>query len=133
MKIGIRVKIDVKKIEKARLYQGTKGTYLDATVFIEVDQKDQYGNNGMITQDVSKDERQQGVKGAILGNVEVFFNDSQSQAPQQNYQQAPQQQQQNNRQQSPNQNMPQSNQYQQNQQAPQQAPNFDDLSDDIPF
>jgi transcription initiation factor TFIID subunit TAF12 len=131
MKIGIRVKIDVKKIEKARLYQGTKGTYLDATVFIEVDQKDQYGNNGMITQDVSKEERQQGIKGAILGNVEVFFNDSQSQAPQQNYQQAPQQQPQNNRQQSPNQNIPPANQYQQNQQSA--PPCFEDYSDDIPF
>ena len=128
MKIGVRVKIDVKKIEKARLYQGAKCTYLDATVFIEIDEKDQYGNNGMITQDVSKEERQQGVKGAILGNVAVFFNDSQSQAPQQQYQQAPQQAQQPQHQQSPNQNIPPANQYQQ---AP--PPNFDDLSDDIPF
>ena len=90
MKIGIRLKLNVSMIEKARLFKGKKGTYLDATVFIDVDQQDQYGNNGMITQDVSKEERDSGVKGPILGNVEVFYNDSpQQQAPQQ---QAPQQQ-----------------------------------------
>ena len=62
-----------------------------------MDQQDQYGNNGMITQDVSKEERDSGVKGPILGNVEVFYNDSQQQispmkAPPQQPQQAPQQQ-----------------------------------------
>lgn len=91
MKIGIRLKLNVSMIEKARLFKGKKGTYLDATVFIDVDQQDQYGNNGMITQDVSKEERDSGVKGPILGNVEVFYNDSQQQQ-QEPQQQAPQQQ-----------------------------------------
>lgn len=76
MKIGVSLKIDVKKIEKARLYEGQKGTYLDATVFIDLDQADDYGNHGMITQDVSKDERAQNVKGAILGNAKIFFKDN---------------------------------------------------------
>lgn len=49
-KVGISLTIDVTKIEKARLYQGQKGTYLDATVFVDLDEADQYGNNGMITQ-----------------------------------------------------------------------------------
>ena len=83
MKIGVRLKLNVSMIEKARLFKGKKGTYLDATVFIDVDQQDQYGNNGMITQDVSKEERDSGVKGPILGNVEVFYDDRQQQAPQQ--------------------------------------------------
>ena len=142
MKYGVRIKLDVSKIDKTKLFRGQKGVYLDATVFIDVDQKDQYDNNGMITQDIPKAEKDAGQQGAILGNVQVFWSDGQQQAPQQqasqqNYQQAPQQapqrapQQQH--QQSPNQNLPPANQYQQSQQQPQPAPNFDDFDDDIPF
>jgi len=143
MKYGVRVKLNVSQIDKARLFRGEKGMYLDATVFIDTEQESQWGDNGMVTQDVSKEERDQGIKGNILGNVKVFWSgpsDQPQQAPQQNYQQAPQQQKrqapQQQRQapkQSPNQNLPQSNQYQQSQQQPQGAPNFDDFDDDIPF
>lgn len=71
MKI-VHIKINLSKIEKDRLFKGAKGTYLDATCFLE-DQEDQYGNHGMITQDVTKEERTSGVKGAILGNVKVVW------------------------------------------------------------
>lgn len=74
-KIGVSLKIDVSKIDKERLFRGQKGVYLDATVFIDVDQKDQYDNNGMITQDVTKEEKDQGTKGNILGNCKVFWTD----------------------------------------------------------
>ena len=87
-KIGVSLKIDVSKIEKARLFKGQKGVYLDATVFIDTAQLDQYGNSGMITQDVKKEEKDQGVKGAILGNCKVFWNDAGQQPQQQQYQQA---------------------------------------------
>jgi hypothetical protein len=50
-------------------------------VFIDLDELDQYGNSGMITQDVSKEEKQAGTKGAILGNGKVFWKDE-GQAPQ---------------------------------------------------
>jgi hypothetical protein len=80
-KIGVSFKIDVTKIDKARLYVGQKGKYLDATVFIDLDELDQYGNSGRITQDVSKEERQAGTKGAILGDSKVFWRDE-GQAPQ---------------------------------------------------
>jgi hypothetical protein len=99
MKIGVRIKIDVKKIEKARLYVGSKGTYLDATVFIDPENPGQFGDHGMITQDVSKAEKDAGTKGAILGNVEVFWKEGQQQAHDQGMQQqqqAPQQQDQDN-------------------------------------
>jgi len=69
-KIGVSLSIDVTKIDKELLYKGKKGTYLDATVFINIDEKDQYDNNGMITQKVGKDE-----KGNILGNCKVFWTD----------------------------------------------------------
>ena len=86
-KIGVRVKIDVTKIEKERLYKGQKGTYLDATCFIDINDEDQYGNHGFIAQDVTKEEREAGTRGPIVGNVKVFYRDGldapQQAAPQQ--------------------------------------------------
>ena len=78
----VAIKIDVTKIDKARLYQGAKGQYLDATVFLN-DEQGQYGDNGMITQSVSKEEREAGVKGAILGNVKILgeFGDNNGGSP----------------------------------------------------
>jgi len=81
MKRIIRLKIDVKKIDKARLFTGSKGTYLDATVFLDDEARD-FGDNGMITQDVSKEEREAGTKGNILGNatiVKILGDDNHSQ------------------------------------------------------
>jgi hypothetical protein len=71
----ITLKIDVSKIDKSKLFKGKKGTYLDAVLFFKEEQ-DKYGNNGMIVQSVSKEEREQGTKGAILGNAKVFGNPS---------------------------------------------------------
>ena len=76
MKIGVSVSIDVTKIDKARLYEGKKGTYLDLTTFIDLDAEDQYGNNGFISQSQTKEERESGAgKTAILGNVKVFYKE----------------------------------------------------------
>lgn len=75
-KIGISLKIDVTKIDKSRLFQGAKGKYLDLTCFIDLNQQDQYGNNGFISQSVTKEEREQNIQTPILGNTKVFFNDS---------------------------------------------------------
>jgi hypothetical protein len=60
-------KINCSKIEKARLFQGEKGKYLDIALIETSD--DQYGNHFVIIQQVSKDERLAGTKGAILGNA----------------------------------------------------------------
>ena len=80
MKIGISIKLDVSKIDKARLFKGEKGTYLDLTSFIDLDQKDQYENNGFIAQSVSKEEREANVQTPILGNVKVFYSDNAQQS-----------------------------------------------------
>lgn len=82
-KIGVSIKLDVTKIDKSKLFQGQKGTYLDAQVFIDIDQLDQYGNSGMITQAVSKEDREAGQQGAILGNAKVFWKDNQQPQQQQ--------------------------------------------------
>ena len=71
MATNIGVKLDVKKIDKKRLYVGEKGVYLDATI-IMFDEPDKYNNNGMIVQNVSEEERKAGVKGEILGNVKFI-------------------------------------------------------------
>ena len=76
MKVGISVRIDVTKIDKARLYKGAKGTYLDLTTFVDTDTADQYDNHGFISQSQSKEEREGGAeRPPILGNVKVFYTD----------------------------------------------------------
>jgi len=108
-KIALGLKINLSKIDMARVFNGKEGAqYLDMTIFVNMDELDQYGNSGMITQDVTKDEKQQGVKGNILGNGNVFWVENgqapqkagnqqgfapQQPAPQQGFQQAPPQQQ----------------------------------------
>lgn len=74
-RIRVSLNIDVTKIDKARLFKGAKGTYLNTSVLVELDGVDQYGNSGMITQDVSKDEREKGVKGNILGNCKLVWSE----------------------------------------------------------
>jgi transcription initiation factor TFIID subunit TAF12 len=99
-KVGVTLKIDVTKIDKSKLFKGQKGTYLDAQVFIDIDQLDQFGNSGMITQAVSKEDREAGQQGAILGNAKVFWKDQQQAQPQQqNWGQYQQQQKQDQQQQ----------------------------------
>lgn len=78
MKIGISLKILQNAIEQQRLFAGKKGSYLDATVFIDISPADQYGNHGMITQDVTQAERDQKIKGPILGNAKIIWCDDPS-------------------------------------------------------
>ena len=75
----IKLKIDVTKIDKSALFKGAKSIYLDATIFLN-DDVDKYGNHGMIVQDISKERRDAGEKGAILGNGKVFRDNPPAQA-----------------------------------------------------
>jgi len=74
MRKTISLKIDVTKIDKERLYQGKKGVYLDAILMFD-SEKDKYDNNGMIVQSVSKEEREAGTQGNILGNAKDLTRD----------------------------------------------------------
>jgi len=80
-KVGIRINIDVTKIDKSALYEGKKGKYLELTTFVDLDEKDQYDNNGFVSQGLGKEREQGGEKGAILGNVKVFWKDQSLTAP----------------------------------------------------
>lgn len=113
MKIGIEVRIDVTKIDKARLYVGKKGKYLTMTTFIDTDNPDQYENHGFIAHKQTKEESDSKTHTPILGNCKVFYKDKDG-GSQHVHQQG----------------MDQAQQAMQPQQAPSQDDSFDD---DIPF
>lgn len=74
------IRIDVTKIDKARLFKGQKGTYLNLVLF---DKPDEHGNAGFVKQEVSKEERERGVEMPILGNWKEFRKNTQPPKPQQ--------------------------------------------------
>jgi len=94
MRLGINLSIDVTKLDKSRFYKGKKGTYAKLTCFVDTEETSQYGDNGTITQEVSKEDRDNGVKLPILGNAKIFWKDGQS--GQQSQGRQPQQNNQNN-------------------------------------
>lgn len=70
----IRLKIDVTKIDKTKLFKGAKGTYLDVTLIER--HGDKYGNDYMAVQDVGAEARKRGEKGAILGNGKLVAREA---------------------------------------------------------
>ena len=64
----IAININVTKIDKSALYEGKNGKYLALTLHENKDGKDRFGNDGFVAQDIGKDRRMKGEKGAILGN-----------------------------------------------------------------
>lgn len=72
-------KIDVTKIDKTFLFKGKAGTYLDIALIPNKSGRDQYGNDGMIVQSISKAARQEGKKGPILGNYSEIERKSEPQ------------------------------------------------------
>ena len=75
-KIGVSLNLNLSNIDKSALFQGQKGTYLNLSTFINLDEKDQYDNNGFVVQDLGKERREE--KGPIIGNVRVFWTDEAS-------------------------------------------------------
>lgn len=67
----IKIKIDVTKISKDHLYKGKKGTYLTCAVWENRDGEDEYGNTHYITQEISREARDDGVKAPIIGNCKM--------------------------------------------------------------
>lgn len=63
-----RLKINVSKINKALLFTGQKGVYMDLTLMDNRDGPDEFGYDGFIVQDVGKARREAGEKGPIIGN-----------------------------------------------------------------
>ena len=65
----ITAKIDVTKITKGKLFVGKSGTYLDVVLVPTPD--NQYGNDFMVVESTTKEERAANVKGVILGNAKI--------------------------------------------------------------
>lgn len=66
-KIVLTGSLNVTRILKEHLVAGKNGKYLDLA-FFENDKPDQYGNDGFVCQGISKEARDRGEKGPILGN-----------------------------------------------------------------
>jgi len=64
----IIAKIDVTKLDKGHFFKGQKGIYADLVLIPNKDGVDQYGNDGFVSQGVSKEAREKGEKGKIVGN-----------------------------------------------------------------
>jgi hypothetical protein len=61
-------KIDVTKIDKTLLYKGDKGTYLSGVLMENKNGRGEYGDDGFIVQNVSKEAHAAGQRGPIIGN-----------------------------------------------------------------
>ena len=61
--------IDVTKIDKSKMFQGKKGTYLDVVLIPTPGSP--YGNDYMAVQGLTKAEREAGQRGEIIGNAKA--------------------------------------------------------------
>ena len=105
----IKASINLSNIDKTKIVAGKKGQYLPIVITLN-DETDQFGNQGPITIEQSKDERDSKAAKVYLGNVKVVWSNGQNvdAAPREGGQQAPQQ-------------------------APQQAFTPPTVEDDLPF
>ena len=68
----ITVSLNVTKIDKSAIIDGKNGKYLSLVMWENKNGTDQYGNAGFVTQDLGKERREAGEKGAILGNYRIM-------------------------------------------------------------
>ena len=79
----IRIKIDVKKLDKSAFFAGKNGAlYADITLMENRGGPDRFGNDYMVVQDLGKERRLAGEKGAILGNGKAYVHGKPAQAHQ---------------------------------------------------
>ena len=70
----IKASIDLTKIPKDKIYQGKKGKYLPITITLN-DEVDQFGNQGPVVVEQTKEERDAKAPKTYLGNVKVVWTD----------------------------------------------------------
>jgi hypothetical protein len=79
----IACSIDVSAINKAKIKPHQNGKkYYNFTVSLS-DEEDQYGNHAMISESTTKEERDNDIKGTILGNGKVVWSTPERQQPKQ--------------------------------------------------
>ena len=77
----IKLRIDVTKINKDHIYIGKKGKYLDCVVWPNRDGADDYGFTHRVVQEVSREAREAGEKGPIIGNLAMPEQEQQQSRP----------------------------------------------------
>ena len=84
----IKASINLSAIDKSKIIDGKKGKYLPITITVN-DEPDQFGNQGPVCMDQSKEEREAKVEKTYLGNVKVVWTNGTF--PEPNFDGAPQQ------------------------------------------
>ena len=70
----IKASINLNEIPKDKIYVGKKGKYLPITITLN-DEVDQFGNQGPVVVEQTKEERDAKVAKTYLGNVKVVWTD----------------------------------------------------------
>ena len=70
----IKFSIDLNKIPKDKIIKGKKGMYLPLTLTVN-NEVDQYGNQGPVIVEQSKEEREAKADKTYLGNAKVVWTD----------------------------------------------------------
>ena len=73
----IATSIDLTKIPKDKIINGKKGKYLPITITIN-DEADQFGNQGPVTVQQTKEERDAKTEKTYLGNVKVVWTNGEN-------------------------------------------------------
>ena len=68
----IKASINLNAIDKSKIIEGKKGKYLPITITVN-DEPDQFGNQGPVTMDQTKEEREAKTPKVYLGNVKVVW------------------------------------------------------------
>ena len=86
----IKTSIDLNKIPKDKIFEGKKGKYLPITITLN-NEPDQFGNQGPVVVEQTKEERDAKAEKTYLGNVKVVWTDGNNvdTAPRDNNQSAP--------------------------------------------
>ena len=89
----IKTSINLNDIPKHKIIDGKKGKYLPITITLN-DEVDQFGNQGPVMVEQSKEERESKAAKVYLGNVKVVWTNGQNvdAAPRQDGQAPPQKQ-----------------------------------------
>ena len=86
----IKTSINLSEIPKDKIYVGKKGKYLPITITLN-NEPDQFGNQGPVVVEQTKEERDAKAEKTYLGNVKVVWTDGNNvdTAPRDNNQSAP--------------------------------------------
>lgn len=77
----IKLNINVTRIPRDKIKPGKNGKYVALVLFENKAGPDQYGNDGFVSMDVTKEEREAGQRGVIIGNWRDLSKSKPSERP----------------------------------------------------